>query len=348
MADEKNVHALVLAPVGRDGAIATAILAEVGFAALVCDDLAELVVGLDDAACAVVSEEALLNADRRLLAEWVTAQPQWSDFPFVLLTHRGGPPVEHLLDLLGNVTVLERPFHPLMLVNAVRSALRARGRQRETQAHIDERRVTQERQALLIRELHHRVKNTLATVQALLGATARSTNSVEEFTESFAERIHALANTHNLLTEDYWQTAALEEILRHQLDPYDDGAARRIRLEGPVVELGADIAVPVSMAIHELTTNAAKHGALSAPGGQVIVVWKVVEEAESRRHLNVDWIECGGPPVRKPSRRGFGSVLLNRVLPVQCSAEIRLDYANDGLRFHMNLPLTETRLVPLY
>ena len=149
--------------------------------------------------------------------------------------------------------------------------LRARQRQREVESHLKERQRAHERQALLIRELHHRVKNTLATVQGLLGATARSTHSVDEFYRSFADRIVSLANTHNLLTEDYWQTAPLIEMFRNELAHYDDGAQRRISLDGPPVELSADLAVPIGMAVHELTTNAAKHGALSVPGGQIAV-----------------------------------------------------------------------------
>lgn len=341
------MHALILAPFGRDGGIAAAILEEVGIAATTCADLAPTVDLLGEADCAVLAEEALLKADRRALAEWIAAQPHWSDFPFILLTQRGGPPVEHLLDLLGNVTVLERPFHPLMLANAVRGALRARRRQRETESHIDERRMTQERQTLLIRELHHRVKNTLSTVQAVLGATARSSGSVEEFTHAFADRIQSLAKTHNLLTEDYWQSASLERMLRNELDPYSDGSAHRVLIKGPEVELSADCAVPLSMAIHELTTNAVKYGALSASGGRVNVQWDIDGKDEERR-LNFRWMEMGGPPASKPDRTGFGSVLLTRVIPVQCSAKTDLDYRDEGLRFRMRMPIAKTRLVPQY
>ena len=128
---------------------------------------------------------------------------------------------------------------------------------------IDQRKRTEERQQLLIRELHHRVRNTLANVQAMLGATARSASSIQAFYNSFAARIAALGRTHTLLTDDYWQTAPLREMLRLELAPYDDGTEGRITLEGPPVELAADLAVPTGMAIHELSANAAKHGALS-------------------------------------------------------------------------------------
>ncbi|RDI57800.1 sensor histidine kinase [Microvirga subterranea] len=347
MTQADEVSALILAPQGRDGMVAAAILGEVGIKGGICPNLEMLVAGLDAADCAVITEEALLSADRRELAVWVERQPPWSDFPFILLTNRGGSPVEHLTELLGNVTVLERPFHPAVLVNAVRSALRARQRQREVEAHLKERQRTHERQALLIRELHHRVKNTLATVQGLLGATARSTRSVDEFYHSFADRIVSLAKTHNLLTEDYWQTAPLIGMFRNELAHYDDGAMRRITLDGPPVELSADLAVPIGMAVHELTTNAAKHGALSAPGGQVSVAWKV-RELETGRRLAISWVERGGPPVERPSRKGFGSTLLHRVLTHQCHATINMAYDPEGLSCHMDIPLVEERLVPEY
>ncbi|WP_425493317.1 sensor histidine kinase [Microvirga zambiensis] len=342
-----DVSVLILAPHGRDGAVASAILDEVGIIATACPSLAALVAGLEEAACAVVTEEALLSADRRELAEWVERQPPWSDLPFILLTHRGGEPVGHLTDLLGNVTVLERPFHPAVLVNAVRSAFRARQRQREVEAHLKERQRTHERQALLIRELHHRVKNTLATVQGLLGATARSTHSVDEFYRSFADRIVSLANTHNLLTEDYWQTAPLVAMLRNELAHYDDGGAGRITLDGPSVELSADLAVPIGMAVHELTTNAAKHGALSVPGGQISVAW-TVQDLDAGRRLTIDWVERGGPPVDPPRRKGFGSTLLHRVLTHQCRAAINIAYGREGLSCHIDIPLLKERLVPEY
>jgi two-component sensor histidine kinase len=347
MREADDVSVLILAPHGRDDAVASAILGEVGIRSVTCTDLEALVAGLETSACAVVTEEALLSANRGELAGWVKRQPPWSDFPFILLTHRGGSPVEHLTDLLGNVTVLERPFHPAVLVNAVRSALRARQRQREVENHLKERQHTHERQALLIRELHHRVKNTLATVQGLLGATARSTHSVDEFYRSFADRIVSLANTHNLLTEDYWQTASLVEMLKNELGHYDDGARHRIVLQGPPVELSADLAVPIGMAVHELTTNAAKHGALSVPGGRIEVLWKI-RDLEAERRLDIAWTERGGPPVEQPRRKGFGSTLLHRVLADQCGATIRIDYEREGLSCLMDVPLIEERLVPEY
>ena len=338
---------LILAPRGRDAQVAAAILGEVGIPSTVCVELDELVAALDQAGGAIVAEEALLRADRHGLAAWIERQPPWSDFPFILLTFREGVIDPRMPELLGNVTIIERPFHPRTLVSVVRSGLRARRRQREAQAFLEERERTEQRQALLIRELHHRVKNTLATVQALVGSTARSTSTVDEFYHAFSDRIVSLAKTHSLLTEDYWQMASLREILENELGPYDDEKGGRILLSGPPLDLAADLAVPTGMAIHELTTNAVKHGALSVPDGRVEVAWDV-KALEDGRKLHLEWIERDGPPVAEPKRRGFGSTLLQRVLTAQVQAQIDIDYRPTGLRFTMDAPLIEQRHVPHY
>src|SRR3954449_4127555 len=198
--DERRGPVLILAPTGRDAVVAATILSEVGLVSTVCPDLDALVSDLDQAGGVIVTEEALLHSDRRALADWIHQQPPWSDFPFVLLTSRGGHADAGLTELLGNVTILERPFHPSVLVNAVRCATRARQRQREAEAYLLERKRSEEHQSLLIRELQHRVKNTLATVQALLRATSRSASTVEDFKRVFEARVLSLSRTHNLLS----------------------------------------------------------------------------------------------------------------------------------------------------
>jgi two-component sensor histidine kinase len=331
---------LILAPIGRDAPVAASILARAGIASTLCSDLAQLVSRLDEACSAIIAEEALLRSDRRALAEWIEAQPPWSDFPFILLAQRGGVSNPQLVELLGNVTPLERPFHPSTLVSAARAAVRVRKRQREAESYLEERRRTEHRQRLLIRELHHRVKNTLATVQAVVGSTARSAGS-EEFYRAFTGRIVSLANTHTLLTEAFWQTASLRELLEKELGPYMDDAGERVLLDGPTVDLPSQIAVPLGMAVHELTTNAAKFGALSTVSGRVRIAWNVERGAEGRV-LHLDWVEMGGPEVRPPQRRGFGSQLIERVLKVQLEAQVQADFAPAGLRLRLAAPLPES------
>jgi two-component sensor histidine kinase len=212
---------------------------------------------------------------------------------------------------------------------------------------LDASQRAEQRQALLVRELHHRVRNTLGTVQALLGSTARSARSVEGFYRSFSARIASLAKTQTLLTEDYWQLASLREMLHHELQAFLEDEQGRIALDGPPVELSADLAVPIGMAFHELTTNAMTHGALSVPDGRVEVTWRLFS-ANGKRMLHLEWIETGGPPVREPQHRGFGTTLLQRVLTLQSNGSVRLTFDPAGVRFALDTPLVEHRLVPEY
>ncbi|MET0746284.1 MAG: PAS domain-containing protein [Microvirga sp.] len=203
---------------------------------------------------------------------------------------------------------------------------------------ISDRKAAEERQHLLIRELHHRVKNTLATVQAIVGSTARTASSIEEFYQGFVGRIVSLARTHNLLTEDLWQKASLKQLVQTELGPYDDDNRNRILIEGPDIELPSEAAVPIGMAIHELTTNAAKHGALSTFGGQVDVRWSL-DTKDDKPMMRFEWTEHGGPRVLTPTRQGFGSRLLQRVLTTQLQADVNMDFNQDGLRFTMIMPI---------
>ncbi len=202
---------------------------------------------------------------------------------------------------------------------------------------ISERKRTEDQQALLVRELHHRVKNTLATVQAIMGSTARSSDTIEDFKTALIGRIGSLAKTHVLLSDE-GRVATFADILHSELDAFDDGSGERIKLSGPGVELPSRLAVSLGMAVHELTTNSAKYGALSVYGGKVTIAWTVVIDA-TRRTLNIDWVESGGPPVAEPKRQGFGARLLEFVLPGQIQAKTRIEYRPDGVHVHCVVPI---------
>ena len=211
-----------------------------------------------------------------------------------------------------------------------------------------ERREAEEVRELLVRELNHRVKNTLAIVQAVADQIHRTGASPTEFQGAFLARLRALARAHDTLTREGWRGAALGDVVRGALEPFGapaggapaPGMPARISAEGPPVRLNATAAVALAMALHELASNAAKHGALSAPGGQVRVAWTLDPAA-----LELAWTEAGGPPVAGPSaRRGFGSVLLERVVARQFGGELALDFAAGGLRCCVRLP-TSRRLL---
>jgi two-component sensor histidine kinase len=279
----------------------------------------------------------------------VAGEPHLRFYAGAVLRTPDGVPLGALcvLDHMPRDLTQEQASTLTMLARQVMSQLELRRAIAERDDVLEANRTFEQRQSLLVRELHHRVKNTLATVQALVGATRRSTGSFDAFYRSFSNRITSLAKTHTLLTEDYWQTAPLREIALGELKPFAESRQPRFMLIGPPVELSADLAVPVGMALHELTTNAICHGALSVPDGHVEVRWSV-DEVEGVRKLHLEWRERGGPPVGEPQHQGFGTTLLQRVLPMQCKAEVEVQYDPEGLRFRMQAPLIEERLVPTY
>ena len=210
------------------------------------------------------------------------------------------------------------------------------------QRDITERRAYEDRQDLLVRELHHRVRNTLATVQAVMNASLRASVGMEEFGRSFGGRIASLSKTHAMITEDRMQVVPFEDLLRAELEAYDEPGRARVTLRGPHALLVSEIAVPVGMALHEMTTNAVRHGALGHADGRLEVTWSVAGHGDGRR-LTWTWSEHDGPPVALPTREGFGMGLLRQLLVYQAAADVDVAFDRDGLRFTVAMPLPETR-----
>ncbi|MGO9486190.1 MAG: sensor histidine kinase, partial [Rhodomicrobium sp.] len=200
---------------------------------------------------------------------------------------------------------------------------------------LTESKEAEKRQRVMVDELNHRVKNTLATVMAISAQTFRTATSPEAFREAFEGRLLALSQTHNLLNRSCWTGVSLPDILMQELAPYAGREDGRFILEGAGLKLGPVMAVTLGMAFHELATNAAKYGALSAPGGKVRVAWQTC--APGRLHL--EWQEMDGPPVSPPRRRGYGSRLIEQALPAGVDGEIRLQFLIEGVRCSMDMPL---------
>ncbi|HEY0647359.1 PAS domain-containing sensor histidine kinase [Phenylobacterium sp.] len=193
-----------------------------------------------------------------------------------------------------------------------------------------------ERQRLLINELNHRVKNTLATIQSLVHQTLRDGIVTRDARERLTERLLALSAAHNVLTRENWQSADLGEIAREALRPYDDPPGARIDLSGPTARLPPNVALALSMALHELATNAVKYGALSAAEGRVRVGWTM---AEGGKALVLDWEEAGGPCVAPPTATGFGTRLLAG-LTGELRAPADLVYAPKGVTCRLQVPIS--------
>ncbi|HTK34253.1 MAG TPA: HWE histidine kinase domain-containing protein [Caulobacteraceae bacterium] len=205
---------------------------------------------------------------------------------------------------------------------------------------ITEAREADNRRRLLLDELNHRVKNSLATVQSIAMHTLGSSPSPESFNKAFNERLLALSHNHDLLTRSQWVGASLRDMIVQELEPYQTPERRRVDLKGPDVQLGPKAALALGMALHELTTNAAKYGALSADEGLVEIVTRTETEAGAAR-LHLLWTERGGPPVAPPSRTGFGRRLIERGLTHELGGTAALTFEPAGLRCAIDFPLGE-------
>lgn len=204
---------------------------------------------------------------------------------------------------------------------------------------ITERKRSEEHQRLLTGELQHRVKNTLALVQAIASQTLRGATDVNEMREAFSSRLISLGRTHDILTASSWTKAPIGEVVDGALAVHRGTSAQRIRTSGPNVLLAAKPALSLALALHELATNAAKYGALANDAGAVDLRWHVVHEGETARFC-LTWIEQGGPPIlAQPSRRGFGSRLIERSFASEVGGQVRLTYPPTGLVCHLEAPL---------
>jgi two-component sensor histidine kinase len=208
--------------------------------------------------------------------------------------------------------------------------------QREVGVNIDitERKRGEQYQRALNAELDHRVKNVLATVSAIIAQTRIASNSPEDFVAGLDRRIESLARTHELLSESKWRGIRLAEIIRRELAPY---SARNTHIDGPNLTLKAGAAEAVAMVFHELTTNAAKYGALSSRTGRVSVRWRWLRNGSPDRLL-IEWQEIDGPPVRAPSRSGYGSSIIRDLIPFELGGAVELSFAPDGTRCRLEIP----------
>ena len=196
---------------------------------------------------------------------------------------------------------------------------------------ITDRKASEQHVKSLLREMSHRSKNLLSVIQAIARQTVRTAGTLEEFARRFVPRLHGLATSHDLLIEQGWQGAPLAELLRVHLAPFFDGDSSRLQMSGPDVMLSARAAQAVGLALHELATNAAKHGSLSSPTGKVVIKWEIDTNQGRAGQLRLTWSEHGGPPVRNPSSKGFGHMVIERIVADSLGGEVSISYAPQGL-----------------
>ncbi|MCO6385479.1 PAS domain S-box protein [Aliihoeflea sp. 40Bstr573] len=203
---------------------------------------------------------------------------------------------------------------------------------------LTERKRAEERRGLLINELNHRVKNTLATVQSIASQTFRENDVGREMRALFEARLVALSNAHNVLTRESWEGAPLAEIIGQAILPFVQKQSPRIRAKGPDIRCSTKSALALAMALHELATNAVKYGALSGAVGEVTIDWSVDGAADL---FKLVWQERDGPAVIPPSRQGFGSRLVGRSLAGELGGDVRLDFQPAGLICTITAPLDQ-------
>ena len=204
---------------------------------------------------------------------------------------------------------------------------------------VTDRRRAEELQRLMINELNHRVKNTLATVQSVAGQTLRNAVDLGDAREALTTRLLALSRGHDILTRESWDGAELADIVASVVDAH--GEAERFSVNGPAVRLAPKATLALSMALHELMTNAAKYGALSNEDGQVRLVWRRTK-ADAGERLRMTWEEIDGPPVSTPTRQGFGTRLITGGLARELGGEVRLDYPTSGVVCEIDAELGKT------
>jgi two-component sensor histidine kinase len=209
-----------------------------------------------------------------------------------------------------------------------------------------QQRRAEEQRVLLLNELNHRIKNTLATVHAIAEQTLRSAKVEAGTRRNLAERLLALSEAHDVLVSENWAGADLDLIVRRTLAPHEQ-SGRTIHIDGPETRVSPQQAVSLSLALHELATNAVKYGALSTETGSLSVTWNLVLDEQGRRNLILLWQEAGGPSVREPTETGFGTRLILHHFGRESGGSARLDFQPEGLRCVIELPLSTAEVAML-
>jgi len=208
------------------------------------------------------------------------------------------------------------------------------------QAGIDaaQRETADRLQKLILEELHHRIKNTLATVSAIASQSLRTAPSIEHAQQAIAGRLQALGRAHDLLLQARWTSTNLAHIVHGATEPYGSEATARFSIQGPDLQIASGEVIAFAMTLNELCTNATKFGALSVPAGRIEIAWTIENDAR----LRLTWREKGGPAVHAPTRQSFGTRLIE-TLGKQLGGKVELIYDPNGLVFVLDVPLSSLK-----
>ena len=266
-------------------------------------------------------------------------QDQADEMPQVLKTLQRGERIEHFE--INRMRKDGKQIDVSLTISPIRAGSGRMTAASTIAREFTERKLAEDHKNLLIAELDHRVKNTLMIIASLIAQTVKSTDFPEAFAEVIEDRIQALTRVHELLTQDNWDRAELRDVVMGELAPYAANNRRNIVVRGKAdVVLTAKATLTLAMALHELATNAAKYGALSTPKGRVEMKWSVTNAGTEPR-LSIEWIETGGPRVKPPTRRGFGSGLIERAVAYELAANVVRDFRPEGIRCRIEFALTD-------
>ncbi|MBW0367262.1 sensor histidine kinase [Ensifer adhaerens] len=284
----------------------------------------------------IITHEALNPEIVASVAAHLAEQPDWSEVPIIILLERAAPIASIRSQLQASwpgsrLLFHTRPLAQLELVNAIQSNLLVRLRQRQVRDSI-------ERERELRLELNHRVKNILATVSSIFQMTRRGAASVEDLAEDFTARLQALSNVHTAVFEAGGEEVSLSAVVERTVSPYNSDGISRVDAKGPDIVVTRDAGTTVALCLHELVTNAIKYGALSHPNGKVDVVWDL--STSDNPVFSLNWIEVGGPPVREPSRQGYGTRYVRSALGALFGSSPAITFAPGGFRCDVSGPLS--------
>lgn len=283
-----------------------------------------------------LSEEEMIDRPLWALPLDYEAPEEAARIREAVTTARGGEDArfDFSLEVDGQPRVLDLWIRPLAPLGGQTSNLVA------TAVDVTDRHEAQETQRLLMRELDHRMKNTLQVIQAIIRRTARTQQSIPSFETSLLGRIQTMSRAHELLAGERWLGADIDTVIRQEAGSFDVGGV--IRIGGPPLRLSPKAALSFALVVHELGTNASKYGALSLPTGRVEIGWKITR-IDGEGWLELTWQESGGPPVKKPAERGFGSMLIERSIAYELGGDARMEFRADGLICEIRAPLETIR-----
>lgn len=331
---------LVLAPFRKDADYIAALLQEEQIEVMAAKLDGDLVNHLDKSpGVIVITHEALNPTVVAQIGAHLAEQPDWSEVPIIVLLERAAPLARirsQLKDCWPGARVLfhTRPITPLELVNGIQSNLLVRLRQREVRDSL-------KREKELRLELNHRVKNILASVQSIFQMTKRGAATVEDLASDFSGRLQALSKVHAAVFEAGGEEVRLSDVVELTVSPYNGDGVTRIDVTGADMVVNRDAGTTIALCLHELITNAIKYGALSQPEGHVALRWAIV--GDGLKEFSLTWTEVGGPPVREPTRQGYGTRYVRSALGSLFGTVPDIVFAPDGFRCRVRGPVERIR-----